>query len=237
VALYTRHNTQLVFAALALLALSIIWIKPPGPRTRLLKSNLKNARAHWQELVRQWNATASLGPFSAAKDQLNKARTYVMQLDDTQKQRLAQLDSVSAQLAAHLLAHRITAASIAGVGPTRAAQLAAVGVRTANDITYARISSIPGFGPSLCSSLLNWREAVQRSFVHNPNASKNPTAIKSIEAEFAPKRLELLAEIRTGKDLLERKRAEILNARERLRGPMADAWDGYMTAKTVWDAL
>lgn len=79
-------------------------------------------------------------------------------------------------------------ASITKIGPSRKVTLASYGVETAADISYGKITSIPGFGDAMASELVNWRSSMARKFNYNPSLTQeDKDDQKKIEMEFLTK--------------------------------------------------
>jgi hypothetical protein len=85
------------------------------------------------------------------------------QREDELKQMLAR--ARASQFEWHLREHRIEDAAIEDIGPARKARLQAYGLRTALDMTHGAIDAIPGFGPGLTKSVMDWRRTVEASFI------------------------------------------------------------------------
>lgn len=62
----------------------------------------------------------------------------------------------------------IAPASIKGIGPARKAALASFGIETAADCDRTMIYRVPGFGPSLASALIDWRDCCAVRFRFDP---------------------------------------------------------------------
>jgi len=83
------------------------------------------------------------------------------------------------QLRRHLDRFLIADAKIAKIGSGRKAVLGSFGIQTAADIEPQRISAIQGFGPTLVSSLMVWRQSVANKFIFN---AREP--INQVDCEF-----------------------------------------------------
>jgi DNA-binding helix-hairpin-helix protein with protein kinase domain len=58
--------------------------------------------------------------------------------------------------------------------------------------------NIKGFGPSLKSSLLAWRAAVEQRFVFNPNEGVDPADIRALDQELGQLQAGLIRSLSTG---------------------------------------
>ena len=66
----------------------------------------------------------------------------------------------------------IRKASVNGIGPVKAAELASFGIETAADVTKSSVTSVPGIGPVKAKALLAWKKSLELKFVPSASASK-----------------------------------------------------------------
>ena len=79
-------------------------------------------------------------------------------------------------------------ARITGIGEQRKATLISYGIETAADVSYSKISMVPGFGTVYTSNLVGWRQSLESRFVFDPNKGIDPADKQAIEQEIALKR-------------------------------------------------
>jgi DNA-binding helix-hairpin-helix protein with protein kinase domain len=137
--------------------------------------------------------------FQQTRQRLQAEKDELTRLPAVRLQRMAELNAgrQQKQLTRFLEKHRIEDASIPGIGPGRKTLLRCYNIEDANDVIAARLN-IKGFGPSLRSSLLAWRAAVERSFVFNPSKPVDAADIRALEQEIAQKRAALIQSLSTG---------------------------------------
>jgi DNA-binding helix-hairpin-helix protein with protein kinase domain len=70
---------------------------------------------------------------------------------------------------AFLKQYAIDTCPVAGIGAQRKSQLRSFGIETAYDIEKSIITSLPGFGQTLCDSLLKWRASLLKQFRFDAN--------------------------------------------------------------------
>src|SRR4029077_18347556 len=55
----------------------------------------------------------------------------------------------------------------------------------------------PGFGPTLTSELLSWRQGLERRFVYDPREQLNPTEVAALRAKLASRKRDLETRLRS----------------------------------------
>jgi DNA-binding helix-hairpin-helix protein with protein kinase domain len=114
-------------------------------------------------------------------------------LPEHEKHRLQELNNKKreAQLLRYLERFRIADAKIRKIGPGRKMTLASFGIETAADVQRPRIEAIQGFGPTLTSALLAWRQLHAGRFVYRANGPLDPRDVQLIKSEINKERSEL----------------------------------------------
>jgi DNA-binding helix-hairpin-helix protein with protein kinase domain len=114
-------------------------------------------------------------------------------LPEREKHRLQELNNKKreAQLLRYLERFRIGDAKIRKIGPGRKMTLASFGIETAADVQRPRIEAIQGFGPTLTSALLAWRQLHAARFVYRANGPLDPRDVQLIKSEINKERSEL----------------------------------------------
>lgn len=114
---------------------------------------------------------------------------------------LAKLSSTRAarQRAAFLDRFLIRNASISGIGLAKTVTLASFGIETAADINQSAVMRVPGFGPVLTSSLVQWRKMHEAKFRYNPASdASDKQAENAIRAKFDATQADLETKITKG---------------------------------------
>jgi DNA-binding helix-hairpin-helix protein with protein kinase domain len=161
---------------------------------------LLKALAEYNTLLDGWRTNCSQDMFLAKRAEMKSIYLQLGQLKDERGREVARLESrlEEAQLRRFLDRFRIEDASIPNIGATRTAMLASYGIETAGDVDESQIMLIPGFGPSLTSDLVRWRDRRKRAFRFNPNERVDPRDIARIDREIIAKRTELEMGLRNG---------------------------------------
>ena len=179
-------------------------------------SAVNQADRTYKALQDEWRRTATEANFIALRDQLEKARAELDALPRERAARLAELTSPASQQEAYLDRFRIARERVPGIGAGRAATLASFGIETAADVTLTKIVAIPGFGPSLASKLVAWREDHLARFRYDPAQKPPPADVRAIEADILARRRSLIGALQTGPSTLARANGEAAMARQRL---------------------
>ncbi|MFM7447011.1 MAG: hypothetical protein ACKO24_00230 [Leptolyngbyaceae cyanobacterium] len=79
-------------------------------------------------------------------------------------------------------------AGIANIGKKRALALASYGIETAADVSFDRISLVPGFGPVLTQKIVDWRTNLEIAFQNYRPSPKDLVALKSVDQKYDRKR-------------------------------------------------
>ena len=104
----------------------------------------------------------------------------------------------------HLRQHRIEDAAIEDIGPARKAKLQARGLNTALDMTHTAIEAIPGFGPGLTKSLMDWRRIVEASFIFITSQAISPHEMQGLDAKYDSRRSQIQSQLSRGENELKK---------------------------------
>ena len=140
--------------------------------------------------------------FETTKQRLREQRDELASLPAMRQRREVELRSAlrQKQLIRFLERHRLEDASLPGIGSGRKTLLRCYGVDDAGDV-HANIN-INGIGPTLLSTLLNWRRSIERRFVFNPNQEIDPIDIRTLDHELAQKKAALVRSLSAGPQVL-----------------------------------
>jgi DNA-binding helix-hairpin-helix protein with protein kinase domain len=210
-----------------------VWPRVSAEERTAAERGYAAAHAEWQSSLSRWQREASRNVFSEKLKSLEKARTELVDLPSERGRRLAKLEAQreSQQRHRYLDRFRIDLARIRGIGPGRTSMLASYGIETAADVDYRKIIQIPGFGESLTSELVQWRQKHEQNFRFNPNEPVDRRDINALDQEMEARRQSLLTTLRQGPDALRRLSQEISAARSRLMPMMEGTWSSYKTAE------
>ena len=229
-----------IVAALVCYGLAFaIWPRVSAEKQAAADRAYSAARTAWEGALARWKREASRDAFAEKLKALENARTEMADLPNEQRRRLVKLEVEREirQRQRYLDRFRIDRAKIRGIGVGRSAMLASYSIETAADIERAKIMQIPGFGETLTSELMRWRQGHERNFRFNPSEPVDRRDIDAISRELEARRQNLLSTLRQGPDLLRRLSQEIDAARPRLMPTLEKAWSALKIAEARRNAL
>lgn len=214
--------TSLVFAVAGGVVALSVW-----PRNNEVadeaKRKLEVARAEWHDVAKRYENEGSDAPFKQKQRELEGIYLQLKDLPSERTRRMQQLEAGvrARQLQAFLDQHRLADAKVKGIGDGRLTTLISYGVETAADVEYYAVISIPGFGPLLTQSLVDWRTSVERRFRYDPNRGVDPRDRQTVEAELRMVRQRLENALQSGKSQLEMANQMVVVRRATLK-PLVD---------------
>lgn len=173
------------------------------------KRVLSLLRAEYVKYVTEWEKGTSMlsverevAAFRKCLDAINDIQHKVVkdreQLIHQERER---------QQSLFLMSHKLVAGVVPGIGHGRCFELKSNGIVTAYDVKRDRIESIHGFGWSLSSALVSWRQEVERRFVFDP--TRISAELRRIEEVAYRTREGLLADARKMASRVEGQRMSI----------------------------
>jgi DNA-binding helix-hairpin-helix protein with protein kinase domain len=158
-----------IFPGLIVLGVGILAGVLPPKELKQLRQNRSQAETAWRNIQGAWTQHAGNQKFMEIKSQTDSFISSLSNLPTEEQNQLKILEQKKrdAQLNRHLERFLIANAKIKKVGSGRKAVLRSFGIETAADINPSRISSIQGFGPSLVSELMAWRQNAVNKFIYN----------------------------------------------------------------------
>lgn len=175
------------------------------------KAALRDAEKKWEYIEKQWQALKSDSDFNSICRNLRNAYNEYKELANKhQDERKALL------LKTYLDRFFIESAGISNIGKKRALVLASYGIETAADITYDRVSSIPGFGPVLTQNLVDWRKSLESRFQQYRPIPNDLAVLNAVDQKYARRRSELESKLNGGIAQLEHRRSALIQKREQV---------------------
>jgi DNA-binding helix-hairpin-helix protein with protein kinase domain len=129
----------------------------------------------------------------------------------------------------------IERATIPSIGPGRKQTRSSYGIETAADIKENEIAKVPGFGPVLCSKLIEWTESLEARFRFDPNRKIDPRHIAKVEQDILSEAKRIEERLRTGFVELRTISGQILAARQHMRTQVEAAYGRYLQASADFD--
>lgn len=187
----------------------ILWLtRPAHKERRSRRRRLNKSSADLLAAQKKFKAMAndfSL-QFAAKREGLEKIRRELEGLSSKKQYEIQQLQDTASerQKEAYLSRCLIRQAVISGIGPARIAMLESYGIEAADDISWSRVEAVPGFGPTLTSTLLAWRASKERDFRYDPAQGVPRAALAAVEANYAQIRMRCERQLRSGPSELRR---------------------------------
>lgn len=174
--------------------------------TAIRLARLDTARRAHFALVERADTLGPSGFFALRKHLASLSEEYHVKVPGREQQagQACERNARERQLRAYLARYRVDGAKVAGLGPARKATLASHGVRSAADIRRSSIEDLPGFGPSLCGALLNWRQACAQGFQFDPTDVAFLGELNTALAPHRKRRSEIERELVAGLEGLRR---------------------------------
>ena len=169
----------------------------PPKELKRLRQERSQAETAWRNVQQAWTQHAGNQKFVEIKNQVDALIRLLSDLPSEEQRLLKILDKKKrdAQLNRHLERFLIVDAKIKKIGSGKAV-LRSFGIETAADINPARISAIQGFGPSLVSELMAWRQNAIDKFIYNAAEPLNPIDLSALKTKIATQRKEFENKIR-----------------------------------------
>jgi DNA-binding helix-hairpin-helix protein with protein kinase domain len=216
----------LIFVAVAFgCAAVVVYRSAPGEVRRNASAHLAAARAEREQLRARLESEAGESSFVAKKAELSRLREEYLGLDKRRSQALQRLSSQAEQMqrGKYLERHRIWQAGIPGIGPERTAMLQSYGIETAADVTANAVAAVPGFGPVLTSTLVAWRQLVEKGFRFDPLVGIDPIQLRNVDHQIQAERNRLASTLAAGIDQLNQTKQLTLTRRTELMAIYAEA--------------
>lgn len=169
-----------------------------GPRRDPFRMALQKASDETAVALKEFTASNQFPAYRAARGRAEAAQVQLEGLPAMRASRLRQMQANrrTEQFNALLNSRLIEDAHIQGIGAGRAATLAAYGIATAADVIYSNITAVPGFGPSLASRLVAWRQSLESGFVFDASKPIEPAAAARLDKEIAHLQAAALRELK-----------------------------------------
>ena len=149
-----------------------------------------NSMARFEESIEAWRTRCGITQALAVKSSLAQAKHQLENIERSKPLRMSVYQSKrpGIQLLHYLESQEIRRAKIRHVGLARQTALASYGIENALDITEEKILQIPGFGAKIAVPLLEWRQAVEKSFVYDPKPNElDQEEVQKIQFEIDQK--------------------------------------------------
>jgi DNA-binding helix-hairpin-helix protein with protein kinase domain len=202
-----------------------------------IRQRKESATSEWTRIDAEWKMRAGDQAFDSKLSELEMLKRELDNLPNVRIRKLNELQGNlrQIQLEEFLDRFEIEDAVIAGIGHGRKQTLASYNVETAADITNERVEAVPGFGPVLCSKLMDWRRCLEVQFVFDPGRKINPRHLAKIEQDILSEKRRIEDKLRSGPAELRALGAQILAARQHMRPQVEAAYARYLQATADFD--
>lgn len=226
----------ILFGLVATVSIANSQVEAERRRCKALVATTQNQASIAQA---RWSSEAQDVRFKEKLLELQQCRSRHENLPKVHQQRLQILQSTIREHQLHAFLDRflIASAKIPGIGPARCATLRSYGIESAADLDNNAIMSVPGFGPSYTSKLLQWHRTLEAQFRFDPSKGVDPTDIAKVEQEIANTRAALERDLRAGANALAQIARQIETSRQVLRPVIEAALGQLAQAETNLKAL
>ncbi|QDS99058.1 helix-hairpin-helix domain-containing protein [Adhaeretor mobilis] len=167
----------------------ILWLaRPLKKEIRQRKATLKNCREGLHKAKQNLSFVLQhhIELFENKINKLEEAKSRYESLGARRDRDFAQLQASARerQLEDYLERCFISSYKISGIGPTRVVTLESYGIETAADVSYKRVESVPGFGPKLARTLVNWRANQESRFTFNASQGAPASAVQNLDMKY-----------------------------------------------------
>jgi DNA-binding helix-hairpin-helix protein with protein kinase domain len=171
----------------------------PNARVKALIEARRQAERGWQAVQQAWMRQPGNSNYHQIKSEALSLVRELNGLPVEERNELHQLEQnkQKVQRERYLERHLIKGAKIRKIGSARKAVLASFGIETAADIERHRVSAVQGFGPSLVSELLAWRNGIEQKFVFDARQPISPAQIAAVKTGISNKKIALEAKLRS----------------------------------------
>jgi DNA-binding helix-hairpin-helix protein with protein kinase domain len=177
----------------------------------LLPRRLNKQRAAVGTVVREWERryedlqkkyAAECGdqPFLTKVNSLESLRAEYIGLPLLRQRMLQELErnKYAIQMQQYLDTFSIRTARILKVGAGRKQMLMSYGVDTAADVTWQNLERVPGVGPKIARSIMEWRKALEGKFKFDPQRSLGHLEFEKVNREIRSRQSRLEQSIKSG---------------------------------------
>lgn len=195
----------IIIGGLACLVVIAVISNPQMLIPQAIVKEKKELESNYLYLVDNYGKQNALQVFRSSLEELQKKKDEYQNLGLFRAQRLQTLENQARarQEEEFLSKYRISNASIPNIGYSRTVTLGTYGIETAADLSWQKIYRVPGFGTSLASNLMGWREILKSRFTFNQTQAITESDKHALEREIYRKKTILEKELKNGLKLLQ----------------------------------
>lgn len=226
-----REQELVVIGLLVTSAIFSVRIKTRIRRAQR-RSMLDRATKTWTAMLARWRRECSSDGFDALLSRLQAVKLELHEVVRKRQQTLERLVQLHASRSRRrfLEAFRIDEIPFHYLTRYQRAKLVSFGIATAADVDRKQ-SDVPNLlSRSAAEELLAWYRMHLRSY-EGPVGGPTAEEIAAVDDRFDYLEGRLLKQLREGAAELRKRHAQILASRERLKGPLQAAYDGFCRAQ------
>ncbi len=198
------HRAFVVFGLLGSLVFGVLllvlrWMSPWNRELQrrrtartLARRNLESIETKWQRKVLRYRHDHA-EQLEVLHGLVADCRGLLPKYQAEQHQLTANAEAIGRMR--HLRLHLLADADIPKIGAGRKQILSSFGIFTAADIDESTIRGIKGFGDTLTSNLLYWRESVLKQFRFDPKTAIPPAEQRALSLKFRSRQNQHLSEL------------------------------------------
>lgn len=154
----------------------------------------------YQDLQKRYAGECGEEPFVAKKSALALVRAEHNGLPLLRQRKLQELEKnkYAIQMNQYLDAIGIRTARILKVGDGRKQMLISWGVVSAADVTWENLERVPGIGPVIARSIMEWRKGLEGKFRFDPHKAVARVEVEKIDREIRARQLQLEEALKAG---------------------------------------
>ena len=190
----------------------------------LYRGHLMQAEQAWKEIVKEWNERCSSALFNREVERLEAAQRELASWETRRRNEMRWLRREHEARARDLhLSQFYIDPSHSGLNPTDVAALMSFGFETAADVIRRMPELTKVLAQTKAMGLMAWARGLDARFHFDRKAPPDARLVAEVDQRLADRQRELLATLRAGPELLERKRQEIEYARAEMASTMETA--------------
>jgi DNA-binding helix-hairpin-helix protein with protein kinase domain len=203
---------------LVALAVGLISNVFPPRELRQLRAVRSQAEAAFKAVHEAWQRAASSTKCFDLRREATETIRQLTELPTEERRGRDELERKKKELQLYrfLDSVLIRNSKIKKIGSGRKATLASFGIESAAAVDVNKIAAIPGFGPTLISELLAWRQGVVARFVFNPKEPVNPIDLANLKSKIANRKAALEKGIRNSLTALQQECTQSIDQRKKL---------------------
>jgi DNA-binding helix-hairpin-helix protein with protein kinase domain len=225
-----------IFLVMTAIAIAFLLPRKLNKQRATAATLVRESEGRYEALQRKYAAECGDQPFVTRVRSLESLRAEYTSLPLLRRRMLQELEKnkYGIQMQQYLDTFSIRTARILKVGDGRKQMLISYRVDTAADVTWKSLESVPGIGPKIARSIMEWRKGLEGKFRFDPQKAVGQLEIEKINREIRSRQSRLEQSINSGfreamavHAAISNKRKEYLNDLEQAVKHIAQARSNY----------